>query len=92
MLALDQRPQALDEFRASLAIQEKLLRDDPGSALWQTDLVIALRRLARAGDDPRGRLTRALEIARRLADEGKLAAHQRGWVEALERELHALPN
>jgi tetratricopeptide (TPR) repeat protein len=92
LLALDQRPQALDEFRASLAIQEKLLRDDPGSALWQTDLVITLRRLARAGDDPRGRLTRALEIARKLAAEGKLAAQQRGWVETLEQELHALPN
>jgi hypothetical protein len=38
------------------------------------------------------RLTRALDIARRLKQEGKLGADQGGWIEALERELTALPN
>lgn len=91
-LKLGQRVEGLDALHKSLDIRERLTRDDPDNVLWQTDLVIALRALALAGDDARARLTRALEIARRLRDEGKLGAQQMGWVEALEQELAALPN
>ena len=65
------------EYRKSLDIYEKLVAADPDNALWQTDLVVALVRLALTGDEPRPRLERALEIMRRLEREGKLAASQR---------------
>ena len=86
-LALGRREEGLDALRKSLAIREVLARDDPANVLWQTDLVIALRSLARAGDEARPRLTRALEIARTLANQGRLGADQFGWAEALQREL-----
>jgi hypothetical protein len=38
---------ALDSYRASLAIAERLARADPGNAGWQRDLWVSLWRLAR---------------------------------------------
>jgi tetratricopeptide (TPR) repeat protein len=90
--ALGQREEGLDALRKSLAIREKLTRDDPGNALWQADLVIALRTLGLAGDEARPRLSRALEIARRLQEEDKLGADRRGWVGQLEQDISELPN
>jgi hypothetical protein len=49
---------------------------DPANVLWQTDLVIALRSLALAGDEARPRLVRALEIARTLRDQGRLGGEE----------------
>jgi hypothetical protein len=51
--------------------------------------VLDLRRLAELGDDPRQKLTRALDIARRLAAEGRLPAELADWPNAIEKKLAA---
>ena len=85
------RDEALAEYRKSLDICEKLVATDRANTLWQTDLVIALVRLAFSGDEPRARLTRALDIVRRLDGEGKLTTPQRAWIELIEQALAKLP-
>jgi tetratricopeptide (TPR) repeat protein len=90
MLARGQRDEGIQAFRTDLAIRERLAAD-PANVLWQTDLVIALRRLALAGDDSRTRLMKALEITRRLEKEDKLGAEQAGWISDLEERLTDLP-
>ena len=91
MMQMGRGADAIEWYRQSLDIREKLSAADPDNAVWQTDLIIDLRRLARAGDQPRARLSRALEIARRLRDQGKLRADQAGWIETLEKELEQAP-
>jgi tetratricopeptide (TPR) repeat protein len=81
---------AIAAYRESLAIRRELVAKDPGNAQWQADLVLALWRLARAGDDPRSRLSEALTILRRLNAENRLTPTQRGWIAAIEGELARL--
>ena len=83
------RQKALDQYHATLGIRERLAAADVDNAVWQTDLVLDLRRLAIAGDEPRARLTKALEVATRLQSSGKLAADKAGLVDDLEKRLAA---
>ena len=78
---------AREWYRKSLVIRETLVTADPSNAIWQADLIILLRKLATVGDDARGRLARALEIAQRLAANNQLGGDHADWVETLEREL-----
>jgi hypothetical protein len=81
---------ALDQYHAALAIRDRLAAADIDNVTWQTDLVLDLRRLAAAGDEPRARLTKALDLARRLQTSGKLAADKAGLLVAdLEKRLAA---
>jgi tetratricopeptide (TPR) repeat protein len=78
---------AVTAYKNSLAIRNQLATTDPGNVGSQADLIVILIKLGDSGDDPRERYTRAIEIARRLDAEGKLAAEQKGWVAELERRL-----
>ncbi len=89
LINLGRRAEGLDSYRRSLAIREKLAAADPGNAQWQDDLIISLVQLAKQGDDPRGRLTRALALARALDAQGRL--EQKGWIRAIEQALAGLP-
>lgn len=90
LMAAFRREDALDAYRKSLAIREALAAADPGNAQWQADMAISLYRLAMAGDDTRARLTRALDILRKLDAAGKLTADQKGWIALFEGKLAAL--
>jgi tetratricopeptide (TPR) repeat protein len=89
-LAAGDRTGALESYRKSLAISEKLAQDDPGNVQGQTDLIVSYYKLSQAGDAPRENLTKALSIVKRLESEGKLSAQQTGWVGALEAAIAAL--
>jgi hypothetical protein len=65
-----------------LGTLERLVRQEPERADYQTDLVVSLHR---AGT--RESLERALAICHRLEKEGKLTAQQSGWIPALEEAL-----
>ena len=81
---------ALAAYRDGLAIRRALSAKDPASAQWQTEVVQALVKLAVADDDPRGRITEALDILRRLDANGRLTPVQQKWIPALEAELAKL--
>jgi tetratricopeptide (TPR) repeat protein len=78
---------AIAAYRRSLTIRDRLATADPGNARWQSDIVVILIKLGDSGDDPLLRYTRALEIAHRLASDGKLVGDQERWVPALEKRL-----
>ena len=67
---------ALDAYAADLAIAEKLAAADPGNAEWQRDLIVShvkLSGVAAETAEARAHLVTALEIARALEAEGRLA-------------------
>ena len=92
MMRMGRQPDAVGWYKQSLDIREQLAADDPDNAIWQSDLVGDLRRLAQAGDQPRARLSQAVDIARRLRAKGLLRAGQENWIETLERELGQVQN
>ncbi len=90
LLAQGSREEALAAYRETLDIRRALAAADPASAQWQTEVVQALVKLAVADDDPRGRITEALDILRRLDANGRLTPVQQKWIPALEAELAKL--
>ena len=58
-------PDALDAFKASLAIRERLIKADPGNGGWQRDLAIGHGRVA-------------MILARQEADSDARAAFTKG--------------
>jgi hypothetical protein len=87
---------ALEAYTEGKGIAEKLAAADPGNAGWQRDLIVSHWRLADTQERLPGRedeaashWAAALEIARRLADEGRLAPADGYFVEELERRLAA---
>jgi tetratricopeptide (TPR) repeat protein/energy-coupling factor transporter ATP-binding protein EcfA2 len=91
LVALKRVDEAAAAFRASLAVIERYASNDPDNSRWQIDLILSLNKLALAGDAPRARFERALAIVRRLDAAGQLAADQKGWIQALEKTLAAMP-
>ena len=81
---------AITAYRESLAIRERLAEADLGNGPSQADLMIILIRLGDVGDDAKERYRRALEIARRLDTEGKLAHDQKAWIDAVAARLSKL--
>ena len=83
---------ALAAYRANLAIAERLVDRDPDRADWQRDVLVSCVRMASV--DPAGRrpwLSRALAIATRLAQRGRLAPADAGMIPSLQARLAALP-
>ncbi len=79
-----------------LKIAERLAAADPGNAGWQRDLIVShwkladlLEKMADRQAEAAAHWSSALEIARRLADEGRLASADGYFVEELERRLAA---
>ena len=81
---------ALENYRRSLVIAEKLAADRPERPQTQTDLVVTYFKLADAGVDPKGNLTKAHVILKRLVEQGVLTANQQGWIGIIETQLAGL--
>jgi tetratricopeptide (TPR) repeat protein len=90
LMAQGDRAGAIAAYRESLDIRRELSAKDPGNALWQTEVVKSLGDLAQAGDDPRGRLSEALQIVNKLKAQGKLKPAQLQWIDVIEAELAKL--
>ena len=86
-LKLKRNADAIMWYRQSLEIREKLAAADQNNAVWQSDLIIDLQRLALAGDEPKRHLSRAIEIAQELQTRGQLRGDQATWVDSLRRAL-----
>jgi hypothetical protein len=88
---------ALDSYRASLAIRERLAQADPGNAGWQRDLIVSHWRMADLAErqseqiDARRHWQTALEIAKAMDASGRLAPTDSYFVEAIEARLAAPP-
>jgi tetratricopeptide (TPR) repeat protein len=82
---------AVAAYQESLEVRRRRAAADPGNARAEADVVLALWRLARAGDDARGRLTEALMILARLDAENRLTPVERGYIAALQAELARAP-
>jgi hypothetical protein len=78
---------ALAADRESLDIARTLAGKNPGNRQFRTDVVLALWRLASAGDDPREHLTEALKILNSLKLATMLTPDQEEWIGAIENEL-----
>jgi tetratricopeptide (TPR) repeat protein/energy-coupling factor transporter ATP-binding protein EcfA2 len=91
LFSLKRVDEAIKEFREGLVVIERYSASDPNNPRWQIDLALALNKLALIGDEPRARFERALAILRKLDAAGRLSANQKGWIQALEEGLAALP-
>ena len=67
-------PGAIEAYAASLAIRERLVAVNAGNGQWQRDLIASHVKLARAGDDPRGHFTKALQTAEAVVGSGMVEA------------------
>jgi tetratricopeptide (TPR) repeat protein len=79
--------EAIDGFRRSLEIREGLSAREPGTVRWQINVVRSLVLLAEAGDQPRERLERALDIILPLQSEGRLPAKEASWPELIKQYI-----
>jgi glutathione S-transferase len=61
-------PEALESFRASLAIAERLAKADPGNGVWQRDFALSSGRMAMvlARQGAKSEATAAFEQARTI--------------------------
>jgi hypothetical protein len=87
---------AADAYRVAHGLFERLAAADPGHAGWQRDLIVShwgladlLEKMADRQAEAAVHWSQALGIARRLADEGRLAPADGYFVEELERRLAA---
>ena len=89
---------ALEAWRAALAVSERLARSFPDSVDMQTTQVVHLAGVARHLDptDPVARaeasalLDRALAALRPLAAAGRLDVERQGWIAWIEQQRAAL--
>jgi hypothetical protein len=79
-----QREQALELYKQSLAIKERLAKANPRSAIAQRDLMVVYTKLGEASGE-RDWWRKALEVAERLNQAGQLSADDAGKIEVLRR-------
>ena len=88
---------ALQNYRADLAIAEKLARQDPSNAQWQGDLAFASWRVGTlwgqlepaSKPEARAMVQKARDILLALKQGRGLTRLQQGWLDAIERQLNA---
>jgi hypothetical protein len=86
---------ALKSYRDSLAIREKLAKQDPGNADWQVDLAYSDWRTgtALAGLDPhsqnesRSIIEKGRDILLQLKEHTGLGVQQQRWLDSIEADL-----
>ena len=81
---------AIESYRRSLDIREELARQNPDIARWQGFLAVSLYNLGRAGDLPRQRYARAMDLLYSPAVSSRLPANLRALPAELEQRLHDL--
>ena len=88
--------QALDSYRASMAIRERLAEADAGNAGWQRDLIVSNVKLAQIAQEKASvevatnHYVEALRIAEMLEEQGRLAPADAWMVEELRRLIAEL--
>jgi hypothetical protein len=98
LVAQGQLAQALAAFEQSRDIRLRLAEQDPGNAVWQTDVAVSCWKLAdllrQTGDDKRAAelLREGLAVLHPLAAENRLTAQQQSWPRIFERTLAELKN
>lgn len=70
-------------FEASLKIRQHLAKSDPNNAIWQFDLVQAYINYAYVAKDPKGALTKALDLTLELDRTGRLAPRDKSTIQYL---------
>lgn len=86
---------ALKSYRDSLAIREKLAKQDPGNAGWQADLAFSYWRTGTtwAREEPKAKkeaqtmVERGRDILRQLKARTGLTADQQAWFDQIEADL-----
>src|SRR5262249_23625731 len=89
--ALGQGEEARQAFQKSLAIAERLAQAEPDRADYQRDLIVSCVQMSE--NEPamaRGYLSHALDIARSLQSQGRLAPVDAWMVDGLARRLAGL--
>jgi predicted negative regulator of RcsB-dependent stress response len=82
------RDGALTAYRTALAVRETLTRRDPANTQWQRDLIVSYVKMAEAEPTAaRAQLSRALDIARTLQSEGRLAPTDAWVIDDLTQRL-----
>jgi tetratricopeptide (TPR) repeat protein len=93
-----QLAEALKAYQDGLAIAQKLAAADPSNTTWQIDLVVSFWKTSSSIHvttefDKQGaqdKLNRALDILRRLDEQGRLAPRYQQWIGTIEKRLESL--
>src|SRR3954468_14357560 len=91
LVATGRRKDGVEAFRKTMLVFEELASLDRGNAQLQIDFAVSIFKLASAGDNSHKRYSQALKIFRQLDAEGKLASHNKGWINTIERAMTSLP-
>jgi hypothetical protein len=83
-------PEALNAYRDSLRIAERIAKADPGNAGWQVDVAFSYWRLAQNGDQSEENWGKVADILQRLNNEGRLAPTHTKWLDRAKEQLAAL--
>jgi tetratricopeptide (TPR) repeat protein len=79
---------ALKSWPDNFAITDRLAKADPNNAGWQRDLIVSCKKMSEVEPaEARRHLTRALEIARNIQSQGRLAPADAWMVDNLARSL-----
>ena len=92
-VAQGDRAGALEAYEQDLAIREKLAGRDPNNAEWQRDLIVSYVKLAEVGtsaSQSKSHYELAVEIVRRLHENGRLAPVDHWMLGDLGRRIAAL--
>jgi energy-converting hydrogenase A subunit M len=83
--------QAREYYKKDLEITERLAKQEPDRADYQTDLVVSLYRAAAINpENIISVLERALAILHDLDSEGRLEPAKRDWIIMLEKKIRNL--
>ncbi|MEO8630904.1 MAG: hypothetical protein ABI612_22825, partial [Betaproteobacteria bacterium] len=77
-------PAALESYRASMRIRERLAQADPGNAGWQRDLIISFVKLSEVTGE-KSYASRALQVALDMQQRAILAPRDEWMIEDLKR-------
>ena len=89
---------ALQAYQNGHAIAQKLVAADPSNTTWQIDLVVSFWKIGSSIDvttepdkqEAQDKLSRALDILRRLDEQGRLAPRYQQWISTIEQRLESL--
>jgi hypothetical protein len=93
-----QQEAALQAYRDSLALRQKLVAQDPNNIGWQIDLVVSFWKIGTnldiasesARQEAKDKLSQGLQIPLNLQEQGRLALTYHAWIETFAKRLEAL--
>jgi tetratricopeptide (TPR) repeat protein len=82
---------AIDGFREALHQARWISKEEPDNVEAEIQTALLLGKLAIVGDDPRSRLTEAVQILRRMKAQNRLPPSEQGLLTEVEAMLAKLP-